>query len=173
MQHYNPSMEPFMEVVDLDNGKGYSKNIKRKGMLIRFPRGKTSMLYEVKVIDNVKIVFIKYIHYDTLRELYSLLAFAAQWWSNLKPNMVYYREKDRRNAVGKHLQAKMGFTRCEVKNELLPFSCKVDRGWPCSCKVYEYTIYNVKSTKAKSTKTAKRRRKNLRANKSRDLHIIS
>ena len=176
--HHNPGITPLMKIVDIDNGDGYNRNIEHKGMIIRFPKGNTSMLYDVKTINGVKIVFIRYIHYDNRKELLNLLAFAAQWWSQLKPNMVYYREKDRKNGAGKYLMKDMGFERNEVRNELKPFNCLEDGGWPCSCKVYEYIIYGInrKSTTTKQTSKQKRarakREKNIRINSRKNLKTI-
>ena len=130
---------PFMKVVDKDNGEGYSVNLPRTGCFITVPNSNTKMMYEVKTIDGSKIVFIRYIHYDTKKQLLSLLAFAVQWWSSLKPSMIYMREKKRRNGVGDIL-VKLGFSKNRVKNQLKQFDCNID-GTPCQCPVYEYFVY--------------------------------
>jgi hypothetical protein len=143
-QFYNPNIPPLMEIVDKDNGKGYNKNIHSKGMIIRVPNSTTEMLYEVEIREpNIKIVIIRYIHYDTKRQLLTLLAFAAQWWMRLKPNMVYYFEKDRKNGVGKYLEL-IGFQTQRIANKMKPFDC-LQCGNPlkCQCKVSEYYVYGV------------------------------
>ena len=92
--------------------------------------------------------------------------------------MVYYREKDRKNGAGKYLMKDMGFERNEVKNELSPFDCLEDGGWPCSCKIYEYIIYGInrKQSPKKQTESEKRRRakrdKNVRINSRKNLKTI-
>lgn len=149
MQHYNPSITPFMEVVDKDNGKGYSKNLPKNGMLISIPNSNTKMFYELKFIEGATIIFIRYIHYDNEKQLKNLLAFACQWWKSTKPNMIYMREKDRKNAAGRYLEM-LGFFKSKIKNELEEFDCNVD-GWPCHCNVFEYTSYNIAEKKPRKS----------------------
>lgn len=140
-EHYNPYISPFMDIVDSDNGDGYSKNIHRFGNFISIPDSNTKMLYEVKTLEGARIVFIRYIHYDNVDELLNLLAFACQWWTNLKPSMIYMREKSRPNDAGRYL-IKLGFKRTRIPNELKPFDCNID-GVDCHCPVYEYCAYGV------------------------------
>lgn len=138
---YNPKLMPFMEIVDADNGVGYHVNLPHNGYLITLKSGKTKMMYEIKSIDGVKIIFVRYIHYASKKELLTLLAFAVQWWKNAKPSLIYMREKERKNSVGKYLVA-LGFDKNRIQNKLKPFNCKID-GVPCKCPVYEYTAYNI------------------------------
>lgn len=78
-KYYNGKIRPLIKVIDDDNGKGYAEaNIKTQGCLLKLPKGNTQMLYEVKIIDNVRAVYIRYIHYDNKKELLNLLAFACQ-----------------------------------------------------------------------------------------------
>lgn len=140
---YNPGVERVKALSDRDNGNGFSANIPDHGRVITLTNGKTCMLYEIKRVEGLSIVFIRYIHYESKRELLSLLAFAVQWWHNLRPSMVYFREKRRPNGAGDTLK-KMGFTVSQVNNDLRPFDCKVD-GIPCKCPVYEYVAYNIAS----------------------------
>ncbi len=142
MQSYNPYIIPFMSIVDRDNGLGYQDNLPKNGNLISVPNSRTKLFYELKNIESTTVIFIRYVHYDNIKQLYTLLAFACQWWANLKPGMIYMREKERGNEVGKYLM-KLGFRRNRIKNELLPFDCKND-GKPCHCKVFEYVAYNLK-----------------------------
>lgn len=151
MEHYNPYIAPFMDIVDKDNGNGYHKNLPSNGMFITVPNSNTKMFYEVKTINGATIIFIRYIHYDNLKQLMNLLAFACQWWKSAKPNMIYMREKDRKNGAGKYLE-KLGFFKSRVKNDLEEFDCNID-GWPCKCNVYEYSTYNINRKKKKSSKT--------------------
>ena len=141
-EHYNKRILPFMEVIDNDNGAGYSVNISQRGIFIVTPSKQTKMFYEVKTLQGKQVVFIKYIHYANYNELLNLLAFAVQWWSNLRPAIVYMKEKKRDTAVGKYL-VKLGFKRNEIKNTLELFDCNND-GYYCSCPVYEYFAYNVR-----------------------------
>lgn len=142
---YNPNIAPLMQIIDQENGRGYSVNIKNQGMIIRIPNSTTEMLYEVMIKEeNVKLVFIRYIHYENKRQLLTLLAFAAQWWMKLEPNMIYFCEKDRKNGAGKYLKL-LGFHDDLVKNRLKPFHClQCGGGDPCTCHVHEYYIYGVK-----------------------------
>lgn len=136
---YSPELEDFKQIVDADNGEGYHVNITMKGNFVKFDHGTTKMLYEIKNLEGVKIVFIKYIHYETKKELLSLLAFATQWWKNLKPSLVYYREKERKHRVGKVLK-ELGFEESTIPNTLEPFDCLID-GRDCNCTIYEYVIH--------------------------------
>ena len=100
------------------------------------------MLYQIKNVDNVTVVFIRYIHYENEKQLLNLLAFACKWWKNLKPNMVYYKEKDREKSVGSFLTS-LGFLKFKVKNELKEFDCLID-GKDCKCDVNEFYIYGIR-----------------------------
>lgn len=140
---YNSKVEEVLSLSDDDNGYGYSANLPRYGRVISLSHGETCMLYEIKHVEGLTIVFIRYIHYETKRDLLSLLAFSVQWWHNLRPAMIYFREKKRDNGAGDILR-KMGFVRNEVKNDLRPFECNID-GNPCHCPVYEYVAYNIAS----------------------------
>lgn len=139
---YNPHIAPVLEQADKDNGQGYSVNLPNTGYIITLPDDETKMLYEVKTIENVRVVFIRYIHYKNMKALLNLFSFAVQWWSNLKPDMIYYREKERPDAAGKFIKGLRGFKEKEIVNSLKPFNCLID-GMPCQCKVYEYTCYNI------------------------------
>ena len=141
---YSPDLEIVMDIIDDDNGKGFNKNIPKKGQIFRLnkPGSNTRILYEVKIIDTVKIIFLRYIHYDNESELLKILAFAVKFWRNMKANMVYYREKDRDNGVGEKL-TEIGFYNRKVDNNFEEFDCLRD-GWPCNCNVYEYWIAGVK-----------------------------
>ena len=145
--HYNGKIKPLIELIDLDNGDGYAAgNVKTQGYLLKVPRSKTQMLYEVKMIDDVRAVYVRYIHYDSQKSLLNLLAFTCQWWRQLKPHLVYYREKERKNPAGDILVEKLNFMSNQVKNELKPFDCLID-GTPCKCKVTEYVAYQTKRKK--------------------------
>lgn len=140
--YYNEKIQPLIKIIDKENGEGYAQaNIKARGYLLKLPSSNTQMLYEVKMIDDVIAVYIRYIHYDNKTELLNLLAFTCQWWRQLKPHLVYYREKERRNSAGEYLLEKLGFIGSSVKNELKPFKCLRDGGNPCKCKVNEYIAY--------------------------------
>lgn len=156
---YNPNIAPLMQIIDQENGRGYSQNIKNQGMIIRIPNSTTQMLYEVMIKEeNIKLVFVRYIHYENKRQLLTLLAFAAQWWMRLEPNMIYFSEKSRKNGAGKYLKL-LGFHEDRVKNKLRPFHCMACGGGdPCVCPVYEYYIYGVKKRK-KATKPVAQQRK--------------
>ena len=145
--HYNPAVEPLIKLIDADNGKGYSKNIETRGLIIKLENSDAQMLYEVKKIKEIRAVFIRYIHYNTEDELYSLLAFAVKWWRNLNPHIVYYKEKDRDNKVGEYLTSKLNFQESQVKNTLKEFDCLRDGGHPCTCKVYEYVAAKPKKNR--------------------------
>lgn len=146
-EHYNPNISPYMKTIDDDNGSGYSENIAKKGNFIKTQSGGATMFYEVKnITDNtpqgetIRVVCIHYIHYDSKKELYSLLAFACQWWKNLKPRLIYYREKERKKDVGKYLK-ELGFKPNKLENNLKPFNCLIDGGHPCTCRINEYCGY--------------------------------
>lgn len=146
-EHYNPQIAPYMELIDQENGKGYCANISKRGNFIKTQNGGASLFYEVKTIANsedptdmVRVVCINYLHYENKKELMSLLAFSCQWWKNLKPRLIYYREKDRKHSAGKYLK-ELGFKDTQLKNKLKEFDCLVDGGHPCTCKVTEYCGY--------------------------------
>lgn len=143
-KNYNPELEVIMDIVDEDNGEGYSKNIPKKGQVFRFskPGSRTRILYEVKIIDKVRVIFLRYIHYDNESELLKVLAFACKFFKGLEANMVYYREKDRDHPAGKYLED-VGFYSRPVESDFEEFDCKQD-GWPCNCEVKEYWIAGVK-----------------------------
>ena len=139
---YNPHIAPVLEQADKDNGQGYSANLPHTGYVVVLPDNETKMLYEVKNIENVRVVFIRYIHYKNMKSLLDLLSFAVQWWANLRPDMIYMREKERKGAAGKFIKGLKGFNEHQIANNLKQFNCNID-GMPCQCKVYEYTCYNI------------------------------
>lgn len=150
-QHYNPYVAPFMQVIDKDNGNGYHINVPGNGFIVTIPNSNTKVLYEIKHIESIKAIFIRYIHYDNKKELLSLLAFCCQWWNNLKPDIIYFKEKTRKNAAGVYLE-QLGFVKKQIGNNLLPFNCNID-GSPCKCNVYEYYAYNIAATSAQKKQT--------------------
>lgn len=142
MQQYNSSLENFKVVIDEDNGQGYANNMPKKGFLISHPASgsNTKMFYETKVMEHIRVVFIRYIHYDNKKELLDLLAFAVQWWQSMRPQIIVMNEKERNKAAGDYL-VKLGFTKRAISNNLKPFDCLID-GDHCQCDVYEYAAYN-------------------------------
>lgn len=142
MEKYSAAIEEFKEVIDQDNGKGYSDNLPSKGFLISHPykNSNTKMFYELKRLESIHVIFVRYIHYDNKKELLDLLAFAVQWWKQLYPQMIIMNEKERDNAAGDYL-TKLGFVKKRIPNKLKPFDCLKD-GKPCKCAVYEYAAYN-------------------------------
>lgn len=140
-RHYNGKIKQLITLIDKDNGEDYHKNVKTKGYLLRLPNSDTQMLYQLKIVDNIKVLYIRYIHYTNRKELLNLLAFAAQWWRNLKPHIVYYKEKHRQNEAGDYLEEYLKFSRDSINNELLPFHCLIDKDTKCKCPIYEYLTY--------------------------------
>lgn len=69
----------------------------------------------------------------------------------MKPHIVYYREKERKNSAGEFLVEKLDFLDGTVKNELAPFECLID-GYPCKCKVKEYIAYQATRKRGKKHK---------------------
>lgn len=138
----NPAeLQEFFDIIDEENGIGYSANISDKGYFVRLANSNAKVFYEVKNLNGgARVIFINYIHYNNKKEMLSLLAFCCQWWHNLKPTMVYLREKNRPRSAGKYLKS-MGFNCVELENNLKPFNCNID-GSPCQCPVYEYTAFN-------------------------------
>lgn len=146
---YNKHIPPFLEVVDRENGQGYSVNISHEGNFIK--KNETKMLYQIKKIKKVVVVYIHYIHYETEEELLNLLAFSCVWWKKVNPHVIYYREKERENGVGSFLK-NFGFDVQRVSNDLKPFRCRMEPGSDtCNCPVYEYVAYKTK--RGNSSKT--------------------
>lgn len=142
MQQYNSALVKFRDVIDEDNGRGFAENMPEKGYLLSHPKpgSNTKMFYETKVMERIRVVFIRYIHYDNKKELLDLLAFAVQWWQSMRPQIIVMNEKERSHAAGDYL-VKLGFSKRGIPNHYKPFDCLKD-GNPCHCSVYEYAAYN-------------------------------
>lgn len=141
---WNPEAEEFKEIADEENGTGYSKNLKVSGCIIKLPDNHSKMLYEIKNIENIRVVIIKYITYDSEKALLNLLAFFTQFIRNLNPHLIYYKEKEREAHPGDFLKKYCKFNKTEIPNKLQNFNCFFDSGNPCTCDVYEFVGYKDK-----------------------------
>lgn len=122
------------ELIDSENGIGFYKNVNTKGY--KFTKNNSFIVFEMKVISDVRVANIKYLYYDSIEELTTLLAYATNFWMGNKIEFFVMKEHDK-VATARELFLELGFED-EVKENV---------SWPYKFEpINEYTKNTVHLT---------------------------
>ena len=123
-------------IVEADNGKGFANNINLNGYT--FIRGNSFMIFEFKVVDGVKLCHIKYIHYESEKELTSLFTYACNFWMGNDIQFIFYREKDRQSNSPVAFMRELNFREDIIRGYRWKwkFQCENCKKETCDCVVH-------------------------------------
>ena len=127
--------EDIRKVIDEENGTGFSNNFNLNGYV--FQKNGSFIVFELKLIEDVKVCHIKYIHFKNEKDLTTILVYCCNFWMGNKVQFIFFKEKARKNGAYKYL-CDLGF-RDDVKNNVSwkwRFNCKDCEQKICICSVH-------------------------------------
>ena len=130
--------EKVREIIDRENGKGFSRNINLNGYM--FTHKNSFIVFELKVLDEIRICHIKYIYFDNVKDLITIMVYACNFWLGNKVQFLFFKEKKKNVSAIKFLE-NLNFRKEMVENYNWPykFECKLEDDTDCNCPVY--TLY--------------------------------
>ena len=129
----------MMKLIDSENGKDFSQNIKLDGY--NFCKNKSFISFKVSKIEGINIVNIRYFYSDNRKDMTSVLAYACNFFIGLNIKFIYYKEKEKAKYITKALKNlgfKIVFSDYSIKWEY-NFEC-IRGEFPCNCKEIEAYI---------------------------------
>lgn len=127
--------EAIRKAIDDENGAGFSNNFNLNGYV--FQKNGSFIVFELKLIEDVKVCHIKYIHFKNEKDLTTILVYCCNFWMGNKVQFIFYREKHRKNGAFKYL-CDLGF-RDELKMDHAwkwRFECVECNSNKCVCAVH-------------------------------------
>lgn len=127
--------EHIRNIIDHENGDGYSSNININGYT--FTKNGSFIVFEFKYIEDVKICHIKYIYFKDVKDLVTIMVNCCNFWMGNKVQFIFYKEKKKNVSAIKFLE-NLNF-RVEVidrPNWKHHFNCKLHKNEKCECVVY-------------------------------------
>ena len=129
------TLDEVREIIDEENGTGFSENFNLKGCYI-LHRNDSFIAFKVVRIEGIKTCVIKYIHYNSPRDLISVLAYSANFWIGNKIDILIYFQKARETSPIKVLEH-LGFVKSKTEDfKFKSFDCNKD-GVDCKCTVWK------------------------------------
>ena len=134
-RRYPMTKSEIRDVMDKENGAGFSNNFNLNGYV--FQKQGSFIVFELKLIEDVKVCHVKYIHYENQKDLQTILAYSCNFWMGNNVQFMFYKEKHRKNGVVEKLKS-LGFREEVVKgtNWKWKFACTECRNDPCTCVVH-------------------------------------
>lgn len=109
------------KLIDSENGIGFSNNVNIKGY--KFIKHNSFIIFEMKVIDNVRVAHVKYLFFDNTKDLLTLFATACKFWMGNKIEFFVFKEHHKL-ASAKDLFLEFGFTERVQENVNWPYDYK-------------------------------------------------
>lgn len=124
--------------IDSENGEGYSANLNLNGYI--FTRKNSFIVFEIKILEEIRICHIKYIYFDNVQDLITIMVHSCNFWQGNKIQFLFFKEKHKNVSAIKFLE-NLNFRKESVEhtNWNNPFHCKVEGTDNCDCTVY--TLY--------------------------------
>lgn len=121
--------------IDRENGKGFSNNVNIQGYV--FKKKNSFIIFEIKTTHDVVVAHVKYVYFDNVDDLLTLLAHSCEFWMGNSVQFVFLREKEKTSSV-KTILEELGFTIEEATGYewKWKFRCNVHKLEKCSCPVY-------------------------------------
>ena len=132
--------EKMKDLIDSENGKGFSKNIDLSGY--SFFKNNSFISFRITKVQGVNIVHIKYFYAENKEELISILAYASNFWMGYNIKFIYYKEKKKKPYVTKIFK-NLGFKvneDPELPDWKHSFECSIHGKEKCNCSIIE--VYN-------------------------------
>jgi hypothetical protein len=128
--------DQIREVVDADNGPGFSSNLNLNGYV--FTKNGSFMVFEFKNIDDVKVCHIKYIHYSNERDLTTILVHCCNFWMGNHVQFIFYKEKDGREKSAVQYLKNLNFREEILRDHKWKwrFKCLKCQSEKCLCLVH-------------------------------------
>lgn len=126
--------DQIRSIIDLENGKGYNPNVNINGYT--FTKNGSFITFEFKYVEDVKICHIKYIYFENIKDLTTIMVNCCNFWMGNKVQFIFYKEKKKENSAIKFLE-NLNF-RVEVIDRpkwKFPFKCLTHED-ECLCAVY-------------------------------------
>lgn len=86
----------ILKVIDDENGIGYSSNININGYT--FTKNESFLIFEFKLIEDVKICHIKYIYAKNKKDLITIMVNCCNFWMGNKVQFIFFKEKQKKNS---------------------------------------------------------------------------
>lgn len=129
--------EQIREIIDKENGVGFSDNINLNGYT--FTKNGSFIVFELKHLEDVKICHIKYIHFNNEKDLTTIMVNCCNFWMGNKVQFIYYKEKEREFNSAVDFLEKLNFRteRIDRPTWRWPFTCRVlTHKEECTCPVF-------------------------------------
>lgn len=129
--------EEIRAIIDGENGQGYSNNLNLKGY--QFKRKNSFIIFELKNLEDLRICHIKYIYFDNVKDLITVMVHACNFWRGNKIQFLFYKEKHK-NVSARKLLENLNFRSEELENVSYkyPFHCKIEDSDECNCIVHTF-----------------------------------
>lgn len=127
--------EEIRATIDSENGEGYSLNLNLNGY--NFTKNGSFIVFELRIIDDIKICNIKYIFYKEKKDLVTIIVNCCNFWMGEGVQFIFYKEKKKKNSVVqflKDLNFRVEATTCEKWK--YNFKCNVCNSDDCKCIVH-------------------------------------
>ena len=121
--------------IDQENGIGFNTNLNLKGYV--FTKHESFAIFEVKLIESVRVAHIKYVYFNNPQDLISIVVAMFKFFMGNKVGFVFMKEKDKTVNIRSFLEH-FNFTQ-EVKHVdwKYNFQCKLEnKDHDCKCDVY-------------------------------------
>lgn len=126
--------EEIREIIDSENGAGYSNNINLNGYI--FTKNGAFIVFELKVFDGVKICNIKYIYFKEKKDLTTIMVNCCNFWMGEGVQFIFYKEKIKKKSPVPFLQTLNFRTETNIDEKWkYSFNCNVCKENECSCQV--------------------------------------
>lgn len=124
------------EAIDKENGKGYSLNLNLNGYV--FTKNNSFIIFEFKILEDIKICHIKYIHYENKKDFTTILVNCCNFWMGNKVEFIFYKEKmrDMNSAVEYLKELNFRSNILENNNYKYQFTCNKCGSTKCSCNIF-------------------------------------
>lgn len=126
-------------IIDRENGKGYSNLINLKGYV--FTRNNSFIVFELKNIEDVRVCHIKYIYFDNIKDLKTIIVNCANFWMGYKVQFLFLKEKRKPVSAIRFLES-LNFRKEVVRNNTWnhDFECNICNAQDkdhCECVLYK------------------------------------
>lgn len=129
------SKDDIRKIIDQENGEGYSNNVNLNGYT--FTKNGSFIVFEFKILEDVKICHIKYIYFKNVKDLVTIMVNCCNFWMGNKVQFIFYKEKEKMVSAIKFLE-NLNF-RAEIIDAptwKYKFKCKQHENEKCTCSVY-------------------------------------
>lgn len=126
----------IISIIDHENGIGYSNNINVNGYT--FTKNESFIIFEFKLIEDVKICHIKYIYIKNKKDLITIMVNCCNFWMGNRVQFIFFKEKQKTKSAIKFLE-ELNF-RVEIIDRpkwKFSFDCKnhENKNEECKCVV--------------------------------------